>query len=138
LHTQVVDEVRTTARGRTVRQTHRLDYPLRIDIRKQVHPNDDFTVDIQLQQGYLSRQQRGAGGRASFQSTLDNHLAAHSNTDFKAGGTGITGSRGQHGEQSYRFSDSLGSCYSRRVETRDQAVVAVDSGQGCPGHGNHH
>jgi hypothetical protein len=137
MHTQVTDEVRTTTRHGTVRQTHRLDYPLVLDIRKKLHANDDFTVDITLQQGYLSTQQRSEGGRASFHSALDNHLLAHSNTDFKAGGTGITGSRGQHGEQSYRFSDSLGSCYARRVQTRDQAAVAVESGQGCPSHVNH-
>jgi hypothetical protein len=136
MHTRVVDEVRTTTRGGTVLETHSLDYPLLIDIRKQVHANDDFTVDITLQQGYQSKRRRSQGGRTSFQSALDNHLVAHSNTDFKAGGTGITGSRGQHGEQSWRFSDSLGSCYARRVQTRDQAVVAVDSGQGCPGQVN--
>lgn len=132
MRTQVVDEVRTTTRNGTVRQTHRLDYPLDVDIRKSVHANDDFTVDLTVRQGYLSSRQRSERGRAAFESTLDNHLVAHSNTDFKAGGTGITGSRGQHGEQSYRFGDSLGSCYARRVESRDQAVVAVESGQGCP------
>ncbi|MBS0447230.1 MAG: peptide-N(4)-(N-acetyl-beta-glucosaminyl)asparagine amidase [Proteobacteria bacterium] len=132
MRTQVVDEVRTTTQGKTVRQAHRLDYPLVIDLRKQVHANDDFTVDIALRQGYLSTQQRSAGGRADFRSTLDNRLVAHSNTDFKAGGTGITGSRGRHGEQSYRYSDTFGSCYARRVESRELAVVAVESGRGCP------
>jgi hypothetical protein len=137
MHTQVVDEVRTITQGSTVRHTRRLDYPLLVDIRKRLHANDDFTVDVTLRQGYLSRQQRGEGSRVNFDSALDNHLVAHSKTDFKAGGTGITGSRGQHGEQSYRFSDSLGSCYARRVATRDQAVVAAESGQRCPDHVNH-
>ena len=134
MHTQVVDDVRTTTDAGKVQQTHRLDYPLLIDIRKQVHTNGNFTADITMQQGYLSKLQRMENGQVSFWSTLDNHLIGHSNTDFNAGGTGITGSRGQRGQQSYRFSDSLGSCYARRVETRDQAVIAVASGHGCPSH----
>ena len=136
LHTQVVDTVRTTSRGRAVEDTRRLDYPLVIDIRKQVHADDAFTVDISLQQGLQASWRRSEGGRTTFRSDLDNHLAAHSNTDFRAGGAGITGSRGQRGEQTYRFGDSLGSCYARRVATREQAVVATESGQGCPGHAN--
>jgi hypothetical protein len=131
MHTQVTDDVRTITDAGTVQQTRHLDYPLLIDIRKQVHPSGDFTADITLQQGYLSKVQQTENGRVSFWSTLDNHLTSHSNTDFNAGGTGITGSRGQHGQQSYRFSDSLGHCYARRVETRDHAVVAVGPGQGC-------
>ena len=72
-----------------------------------------------------------------FWSKLDNRLASHSNTDFNAGGTAITGSRDQHGEQSWRFDDALGSCYQRRVQTRDETVLAVDSGQDCPSQANH-
>lgn len=134
MHTQVTDEVSTTTSAGISQQTHNLDYPLLIDIRKQVHPSDDFTADITMQQGYLSKLQRTEDGHMSFWSTLDNHLTSHSNTDFNAGGTGITGSRGQHGQQSYLYNDSLGHCYARQVETRDQAVVAVDSKQSCPGH----
>jgi len=136
LHTQVVDTVRTTAGGRTVEDTHRLDYPLAIDLRKQVHADEAFTVDITLRQGFEHRQRRTEGGRETFRSELDNHLDAHSNTDFRAGGAGITGSRGQKGEQTFTFSDSLGSCYARRVATQAQVVVAVASGQGCPGQAN--
>ncbi|MBE1162012.1 peptide-N4-asparagine amidase [Dyella acidiphila] len=132
MHTQVVDDVRTTTATGTMQYTHRLEYPLQIEVRKQVRANGDFTADITMQQGYLSKIQRTQDGHAGFWSTLDNHLVSHSNTDFNAGGTGITGSRGQHGEQSYRFSDSLGHCYARRVETRDQAVTAVESDQTCP------
>jgi hypothetical protein len=137
MHTQVVDNVRTTTDAGTVQHTHHLEYPLLIDIHKQVHANGTFTADITMQQGYLSKRQRMENGHTSFWSTLDNHLINHSNTDFNADGTAITGSRGQHGQQTYRFSDSLGSCYSRSVETRDQAVVAVESGQGCPDQANH-
>ncbi|MEW9624762.1 peptide-N4-asparagine amidase [Rhodanobacter geophilus] len=136
MRTQVVDEIATTVGNDTVQRRHRLEYPLLIDIRKRVHAGGDFTAGITVQQGYLSRRRRTEGGRVAFWSTLDNHLLSHSNTDFNAGGTAITGSRGQHGQQSYRFSDSLGSCYARRVETRDQAVIAVASGQGCPHQAN--
>ncbi|GGA00949.1 peptide-N4-asparagine amidase [Dyella caseinilytica] len=137
MHTQVVDNISIITAAGTVQDMHSLDYPLLIDIRKQVHANGDFTADITMQQGYLSKRQRMEDGRVSFWSTLDNHLISHSNTDFNAGGTGIIGSRDQHGKQSYRFSDSLGSCYARSVETRDQAVVAVESGEGCPNQVNH-
>jgi len=135
MHTQVVDDVRTTTDSATVQRSRQLDYPLLIDIRKQVHANGDFTADITMQQGYLSKLKHMENGHLNDWSTLDNQLISHSNTDFNAGGTGITGSRGQHGQQSYRYSDSSGRCYARRVETRDQAVAAVESGQGCPNHG---
>jgi hypothetical protein len=133
MRTQVVDEVLTTAGASSLQRTHRLEYPLVIDIHKQVHADGGFTADITMDQGFVSKHQRAEDGRVSFWSTLDNHLVSHGNTDFNAGGTGITGSRGQHGQQFYRFSDSLGSCYGRRVETRDQKVVAVALGEGCPG-----
>ena len=66
LRKRVIDDVGITTRGRTVTQMHRLDYPLRIDIRKRFH-------------------------------------LAHSNTDLKAGGTGITGSRHHHDEGGPRW-----------------------------------
>jgi hypothetical protein len=135
MHTHVVDELRRTIDAGVTQTTHQLDYPLLIDIHKTVHAGGDFTADITMQQGYLSKLQHMEDGHASFWSTLDNHLTSHSNTDFNAGGTGITGSRGQHGQQSYRYNDSSGRCYARQVETRDQAVVAVESGEGCPSHG---
>lgn len=131
-HTQVVDAIATTTGSDTVLRQHHLDYRLLIDIRKQIHADSDFTADITVQQGYLSKRGRTENGHEIFWATLDNKLISHSNTDFNAGGTAITGSRGQHGQQSYRFRDSLGSCYARRVETRDQAVITVASGQGCP------
>lgn len=134
MHTQVVDDVYTSSAAGTVQHTQHLDYPLLIDIRKQVYPHGDFTADITLQQGYLSKIRRMQGGHVSFWSTLGNQLTAHSNTDFNAGGTGITGSRAQHGQQSYRFADSHGHCYARRVQTRDQAVLAVESVYACPSH----
>ncbi|MBD8898271.1 peptide-N4-asparagine amidase [Rhodanobacter sp. DHG33] len=136
MRTQVVNEVSTTTDATTVQTRQRLDYPLLIDIRKQVHAKGDFTADITMRQGYQDKRQDMGGNHKGFWSTLDNQLVSHSNTDFNAGGTAITGSRGQHGRQSYRLSDSLGSCYARRVETRDQAVVAVESGQGCPNQTN--
>ncbi|MBD8873937.1 peptide-N4-asparagine amidase [Rhodanobacter sp. DHB23] len=136
MRAQVLDIVASTTGSGTVQRQHRLEYPLLIDIHKQVHASGDFIADITVQQGYLGKRQRTEGDRVAFWSTLDNHLLSHSNTDFNAGGTAITGSHGQHGQQSYHFSDSLGSCYARRVETRDQAVVAVVSGQGCPNQAN--
>lgn len=132
LHTQVVDDVSSTTDATTVRSQYRLDYPLLIDIRKQVHADGSFTADITLQQGYLSKHQGMEGNRVGSWSMLDNRLVSHSNTDFNAGGTAITGSHGHYGQQSYHFSDSLGRCYARRVKTRDHAVIAVTSGQGCP------
>ncbi|HTV87157.1 MAG TPA: peptide-N4-asparagine amidase [Dyella sp.] len=134
MHTRVVDDLRVTTGAGTIQYTHRLDYPLLIQIHKQVHADGDFTADITMHQGYLSKRQRTQDGHVVFWSTLDNHLVSHSNTDFNAAGTSITGSRGQRGQQSYRFNDSSGACYARQVETRDQAVVAVQSGQGCPSH----
>lgn len=129
---QVDDDVTTiTDAGRT-QKWHRLYYPLMIDIRKQMHPDNSFTADITLQQDDESMRRDVEGKHVNFGSMLTNHLEGHSNTDFNAGGTAITGSRGQDGLQAYRYSDSTGSCYFRRIETRNQAALAVASSQACP------
>ncbi|MBD8879686.1 peptide-N(4)-(N-acetyl-beta-glucosaminyl)asparagine amidase [Rhodanobacter sp. 7MK24] len=129
---RVDDDVTTTTDAGTTQKRHRLYYPLTIDIRKQVHAGGDFTADITLQQGYESARRNMEGKRVSYGSMLTNHLESHSNTDFNAGGTAITGSRGQNGLQTYSYGDSQGNCYARRVETRNQAVVAVATNQTCP------
>lgn len=137
MDTRVTDTTSITTDGVTVEHQHRLHYPLLVDISKQVHDSGAFTADITMKQGYRSRRKRVEGHRLAFWSTLDNSLVGHSRTGFNAGGTAITDSSGQYGHQSYRFNDSLGSCYARRIETRDEAVTDVASGQDCPDHANH-
>jgi len=133
LDTQVTDSVRTSVGEQVSTHVRRLRYPLLLDVTKHVAADGGFTADITLRQAYAKRIDDTRDGRTVYRSTLDDALASHDTADFNAGGTAITRSRDQHGQQTYRFDDTLGSCYARRVAVRDEAVTAVASGEGCPG-----
>ncbi|NII09528.1 peptide-N4-asparagine amidase [Oleiagrimonas sp. C23AA] len=137
MDTQVSSTVTTQREGSTVTHRTHVHYPLRVDVHKVVKPDGNFSADITMKQGYQRQRQRMQGGHKAFHSTLDNQLVSQASAEFNAGGTALLGTHGQHGNQVYRFSDSLGSCYARRIATRDQAVTKVSSGQGCPGGHNH-
>lgn len=137
LDTRVTDTVSTSTAGHTDTRVQHLRYPQRVDIVKRLRPDGRFSADIDMQQGYVKQVERTHDGQARFWSTLDNALVSHNTADFNASGTAITGARDQHGRQVYRFSDALGSCYARTLETRNEAVSAVRSGQGCPQGVNH-
>lgn len=132
LDTRVTDTVSTRVDGKTATHQRTLHYPQQVDVNKHVAPDSSFTTDIGMRQGYARRIEETRDGQSVFHSSLDDSLASHDTADFNASGTAITKSRNQHGWQDYRFSDSLGSCYARRVENRDEAVTAVVSGKGCP------
>ena len=101
-----------------------------------MQPGGAFTSAIDMRQAYAKRVGDTRNGKAGAWSSLDDTLASHATSDFNAGGTGITGSRDQHGSQTYRYRDSLGSCVMLGVDTRDEAVSAVATGEGCPGSAN--
>lgn len=134
---RVTDTVRVTRGSKVSTQVRRLHYPLLAEVDKQVKPDGSFTADITMRQSYEKRLDTMRGESPVFWSMLDDAIASHDTADFNAAGTAITHSRNQHSHQSFRFRDSLGSCYARRVVTRDGAVVSVSSGMGCPGSANH-
>lgn len=137
MNIQVTDTVRVTRGGKVTTQVRRLHYPLLVEIDKQVKPDGSFRADITMRQGYGKRLDATRGESPVFWSMLDNAIASHDTADFNAAGTAITNSRNQHSRQTFRFSDSLGSCYARRLITRDGVVESVTSGMGCPGSANH-
>lgn len=136
LDTRVTDTVSTRAGGVTTTRWRTLRYPLQVDVDKRMAADDGFTATIGMRQGYARRIDETRGGQPVFHSRLNDALASHDTADFNASGTAITHSRDQHGWQAYRFGDSLGSCYARRIESRDEALATVVSGTGCPGGAN--
>lgn len=136
LDTRVTDTVSTRSSGKLVVRRRVLHYPLHVTVDKRVASDGNFTAGIGMRQGYARRIDETRDGQAVFHSSLDDSLASHDTADFNASGTAIAHARGQHGWQDYRFGDSLGSCYARRIETRGEAVARVVSGTGCPGGAN--
>lgn len=137
LDTRVTDTVSTTVGGATTTRQRVLHYPLHIDVVKQLTQGGAFTTHISLQQGYAKQIDQTRDGRTVYWSNLDNALASHDTADFNAAGTAIMHPRDQYGQQTYRYRDAWGSCYMRRVETRNETVTSVVSGEGCPGGANH-
>lgn len=136
LDTRVVDTVATTAGGRVDVHRRELHYPMQVDVAKHMQPDGRFTSVIGVQQGYAKRIDDTHDGKAAVWSTLDDALESAASTDFNATGTAITGSRDQHGRETFRYGDTLGSCYAQGVATRDEAVDSVAAGTGCPGGAN--
>ncbi len=137
MNIHVTDTVTTSHAGKISTQVRSLTYPQRVDVTKLMHPSGSFTATIGMQQGYVKRLNNTRNGHTVFWSKLHDAIASHDTAVFNAAGTGITGSSDQHGHQSYRFSDSLGSCYARRIQNRRGAVSAITSGNSCPNGINH-
>ena len=137
LNTRVTDTVSITRGGKASTHVRHLHYPLLVDVTKHVKPGGSFTAVISVHQGYVKRLNQTRNDHPVFWSKLDDALASYDTIDFNATGTVISNSRDQHSHQLYRFSDSLGSCYARRITTRDGAVSSVASGMGCPDGASH-
>lgn len=133
----VTDTVTISHNGNISTHLRSLHYPQRVDVLKQMHPDGSFTATIGMRQGYAKRLIHTRNGSIIFHSKLDDAIASHDTAVFNSTGTGITGSHDQHGHQVYHFSDSLGSCYTRRIDTRNGAVSSVTSGKGCANGINH-
>lgn len=133
----VKETVRTSSGAKQSMHVRQMNYPLLVDVMKKMNPDDGFTAAIRMQQSYAKRLDDSSGGRTLFWSSLNDQIASHDTADFNTAGTAIFHSRGQHGHQLYRFTDSLGSCYTRRVEARNGKVVSVESGAGCQNNANH-
>lgn len=135
--TQVTNTVTTSRNGSVSTHLCRLHYPLLVDVTKSLKPDGSFTAAITMRQSYIKHMHDMHSGQTVFWSTLDNTRDAHDTVHFNATGTALSNSFNQYGSQHYRFSDSLHSCYSRRVDARDGEVTSVASGKGCPDGVNH-
>lgn len=131
--THVTDTVTTSRGGKQSRQVRVLNYPLLVDITKHLNSDGSFTAIITMQQAYRRSLNQSQDGQGIFWSQLNNTRDTQDSAVFNASGTSLSNSRDQHGSQVYSFRDSLGSCYSKRVDARSGTVTAVTSGKGCPG-----
>jgi hypothetical protein len=130
--TQVTDTITTSANGVTLTNVRSLHYPLLVDIAKQIEPDSSFTAVITMRQGYTKHLRDTRANHLRFWSELNNVRRTHDAVHFNASGTALSNSRDQHSSQSYQFRDSIGSCYTKRLDTRDGMVTSVTSGRGCP------
>ena len=127
----VTDTTRTSVNGKQSKRVRQLNYPLLVDVMKHLKQDNSFTAAIVMQQAYAKQLDDFRDGRIVFWSKLDDAIESHDTADYNATGTAIVNPRGQYGHQLYQFMDSLGSCYSRKVETRNGAVSSVDDAAGC-------
>lgn len=137
MNIQVTNTVTTSNRGKVTTRLSSLHYPQNIVVNKHVHPKGSFTAAIAVRQAYAKRLLVTRNGRIAFHSKLNDAIASQDTALYNAAGTGLSNSHGQRGHQIYTYSDSLGSCYMRRIDTRNGAVSSVASGHGCPHGANH-
>lgn len=128
---KVTDTISTSVADKRSKHVRQLHYPLALDAMKQMKADGTFTAVIGMQQAYEKQLDDSGDGRTLFRSKLDDAIDSQDTADFNAAGTAVFNSRGQHGHQVYRFSDSLGSCYTRSVETNNGTVSSAESGAGC-------
>jgi hypothetical protein len=127
----VTDTTSASVDGEQSKHVRQLNYPLLVDVMKYLKPDGSFTAAIVMQQAYAKQLDDSRDGRIVFWSKLDDAIESRDTADYNATGTAIVNPRGQYGHQLYRFVDSLGSCYSRKVETRNGAVSSVEDAADC-------
>ena len=128
---QALETTSTSNGNRHRKLVRRMHYPLFLDVIKHMKPDGSFTAVIAMRQAYVKRLEDSRTGAAPFWSRLNDSIDTHDTADFNAAGTAILNSRDQYGHQLFEFSDSLGSCYARLVESRGGEVASTASAAGC-------
>ncbi|MGH8183800.1 MAG: peptide-N4-asparagine amidase, partial [Rhodanobacteraceae bacterium] len=111
-------------------------FPLTMDINVQVASDGSETQATTVAQNY-SRQYSEGGPGGYYASSRSQSDSATDTLNFDASGN-FTGPTGQQSDQSYKFTDSNGSCYSRTVASVAGAVTGVTDGASCKAHGRNH
>jgi len=117
-------------------QHRTLSYPLRLDLVKHVASDGSFHGEIDMSHGLKVQRQGTQLDKPVFDSHLDVSMQSHDEADFNSMGNSIINSRNQHATQALSFKDSLGSCLSTRLESRNEAHVHTEIGTGCTGGSN--
>jgi hypothetical protein len=139
---KVLLTVRRTLNGRPldgymVRQRD----PLYLSSSKtMVTQGQDFTADVAMKQGHRIEVGSTATPGGAYHAVLDENLSTRDHADGKAIPDPLDRSSfpyHEKGSEQASFTDSLGSCYHTAIQSRNERLVAVSEGTGCPGKANH-
>lgn len=123
--------------GYTVQQRD----PLYLTSRKSmVTQGQDFTAEVAIKQGHRIEVRRTAAQRTAYHALLEENLSARVHADGKTIPDPLDRSSfayGETGSELASFIDSIGSCYRTAIRSRNERLVAVSEGTGCPGKTNH-
>jgi len=115
--------------------------PLYLDVRKTMHgTGQDFTAEVAMKQGHRIETRRADAQGASYHAVLDEGLATRDHADGKTIPDPLDRSSFAYheaGNEQVSFTDSLGSCYSTALQSREERLAAASEGRGCPGNANH-
>ncbi|WP_329740849.1 peptide-N4-asparagine amidase [Dyella sp. A6] len=146
---ETIDQVGTTSLAveRTLDGHHLDGYtlsqrdPLYLSVRKTMRTKgQDFTANVAMKQGHRIETRRTDAHGAVYHAVLDENLATRDHADGNTIPDPLDRSRFAHdeaGSERATFRDSLGSCYSTALRSRDERLTRVAQGTGCPGDVNH-
>ncbi len=115
--------------------------PFSLAVRKtMVTTGQDFTALVAVRQGHeiALRGTNPPGG--VYHALLEEDLDARDRAYGKAIPPPLDRSNFNHeesGQETVRFTDSLGSCYQAEIASNEERVTAVHAGMGCPDHSNY-
>ncbi len=104
-------------------------FPLTMDIDFEVASDGSQTQATTVAQNY-ARQYSEAGPGGHYASNRNQTDNAADTLNFDSSGN-FTGPSGQQASQSYLFTDSNGSCYSRSIAASAGAITSVTDGAAC-------
>lgn len=134
--TSTVDSRTTTRNGFFVNTSEQhFSYPLNLDYSFVTNPDGTYTQTTTSDQQYLVNRAQTAFRFPYYKSNLQNEVNAADVLHYDASGNFVDNT-GSKTTQTYRYSNSLGRCYSRTLAAKAQALVSVNDGQGCRGENN--
>lgn len=129
-HTAV--DTDTTIRGEhgEALEHHRLSYPLTMNISSVTASDGSSAQTTTVDLAYEGENALTVDGRPLYSSKVHNEVTPSDVLQFDASGN-FTGNTGQRSKQAFDFTDSLGSCYKRTVNSGAGLLTAVTDGRGC-------
>lgn len=128
-----VDSTTTRTDGRkTIVLRERHSYPLKLDLGYFQQPDGSYQQysDVK-EQGFRQSVSLAPLFSLPVSATLDNTFDGNNTILINAAGTAITGVTDTYSNQDYRYKDSLGECYSRKISSKDNALTAWTDGAAC-------
>ncbi|MEW9571661.1 peptide-N4-asparagine amidase [Rhodanobacter sp. Si-c] len=133
VQTSTVDSTTTRTDGRrtTILREHR-SYPLKLDLGYFEQPDGTY-------QQYSDVKEQGFRQSVALQpllslpvsATLDNAFDGNNTILINSAQTAITGVTDTYSNQDYRYKDSFGECYSRKISSKDNALTGWVDGAAC-------
>ncbi len=139
--TSVLIQVHRTLNGRLQNGfVFKQQDPFSLAVRKtMVTTGQDFIALVAVQQGHEVALHRTKSSGGVYKASLEENLSARDRAYGKAIPPPLDRSNFDHeesGQETVRFNDSLGSCYQAKIVSREERIVALHEGKGCPDRSN--